>query len=101
MGYNMYTIELTQQAWDDLRWFRKHEQQEILECIGQQLRYEPLEETRNRKPMRENPLATWELRIRHFRILYDVDTVVRIVEIQRIGEKRGNLFFFRGRKEDV
>jgi mRNA-degrading endonuclease RelE of RelBE toxin-antitoxin system len=97
----MYDIELTPQAIDDLRWFRKHEQQEIVETINKQLRYEPVKQTRNRKPMRPNEIAEWELRIRHFRILYSVDTVVRIVEIQRIGEKRGNRFFFRGREEDV
>ncbi|WP_129672551.1 type II toxin-antitoxin system RelE/ParE family toxin [Candidatus Chloroploca sp. Khr17] len=97
----MYDIELTPQAIDDLRWFRKHEQQEIAETINQQLRYEPVTQARNRKPMRPNDIAEWELRVRHFRILYSVDTVVRIVEIQRIGEKRGNRFFFRGREEDV
>jgi len=39
------------------------------------------------------------LRIENFRVLYDVDQQVRIVEIQRIGEKQGNRFFFRGREE--
>lgn len=97
----MYDIELTPQATEDLQWFRKHEQQEIIETINQQLRYEPLTKTRNRKPLRANETADWELRIRHFRVLYSVDAVVRIVEIQRIGEKRGNRFFFRGRQEDL
>ena len=84
-----------------MRWFRKHEQQEILATIRVQLTYEPLVETRNRKPMRPNAIAEWELRIRHFRVLYTVDTAVRIVEIKQVGEKRGNRFFFRGREEDV
>jgi mRNA-degrading endonuclease RelE of RelBE toxin-antitoxin system len=97
----MYDIELTPQATDDLRWFQTHEQREILGTINQQLRYEPLTKTRNRKPMRANETADWELRIRHFRVLYSVEAIVRIVEIQRIGEKRGNRFFFRGRQEDV
>lgn len=97
----MYDIELTPQATEDLRWFRTHEQREIVETIQQQLRYEPLVQTRNRKPMRLNETADWELRIRHFRVLYTVDTMVRIIEIQRIGEKRGNRFFFRGRPEDI
>lgn len=97
----MYDIELTPLAMEDLRWFRKHEQQEIIENINQQLRYEPLTKTRNRKPMRANEIADWELRIRHFRVLYSVDSIVRIIDIQRIGEKRGNRFFFRGRQEDV
>jgi len=32
----------------------------------------PLVETRNRKPMRPNPLASWELRIEDVRVFYDV-----------------------------
>lgn len=51
--------------------------------------------------MRANEVADWELRVRHFRVLYLVDTVVRIVEIERIGEKRNNRFFFRGKPEDL
>ena len=97
----MYDIELTPRAIEDLRWFRKHEQQEIISNINQQLRHEPLTRTRNRKPLRPNSTATWELRAGSFRIFYNVDEVVRIVEIQRIGEKRGNRFFFRGREEDL
>ena len=49
--------------------------------------------------MQTNDLAKWELRIGEFRVLYNVDTQVRIVEIQRIGEKRGNTFFFQGGKK--
>jgi mRNA-degrading endonuclease RelE of RelBE toxin-antitoxin system len=97
----MYTIELTPRALADLRWFRKHEQQEILDTVRQQLRDEPTKKTRNRKPMAPNATAEWELRIRHFCVLYTVERVVRIVEIQRVGEKRGNRFFFRGRQEDL
>lgn len=56
---------------------------------------------RNRKRLRANPTADWELRLGDFRILYTVDMQVQIVEIQRAGEKRRNAFFFRGRKEDL
>lgn len=97
----MYDIEFTPRAIEDLRWFRKYEQQEIITNINQQLRYEPLRRTRNRKPLRPNSIATWELRAGPFRIFYNVETDVRIVEIQRIGEKRGSRFFFRGHGEDV
>ena len=97
----MYEIEFTPQAIEDFRWFRKHEQQELIETIQQQLQYEPLTQTRNRKLMYPNEIASWELRIRHFRVLYTVDVLVHIVEVQRIGAKRGNRFFFRGRPEAV
>jgi mRNA-degrading endonuclease RelE of RelBE toxin-antitoxin system len=97
----MYDIVYSDAAIEDLQWFRKHEQNGIIDEIEQQLRYEPLVETRNRKPMHPNETAEWELRIGDFRVLYDVETQVRIVEIQRIGEKRGSTFFFRRRKEGL
>jgi mRNA-degrading endonuclease RelE of RelBE toxin-antitoxin system len=97
----MYDIDYTQEALEDLQWFRKHEQNIIVDGIDQQLRNEPTSETRNRKRMQVNAYAEWELRIGDVRVLYNVDTQVRIVEIQRIGEKRGNTFFFRGRRTDI
>lgn len=97
----MYDIDYTEDAIEDLQWFRKHEQNMIVDGIDEQLRYEPTLETRNRKRMRQNDKADWELRIGDYRILYMVGVQVRIVEIQRIGEKRGNAFFFRGRKTDL
>lgn len=97
----MYDIDFTSDAIEDLQSLRKHEQNTVIDGIEQQLRYEPTTETRNRKRMRPNVIAEWELRIGDFRVLYNVDGQVRIVEVQRIGEKRGNAFFFRGRKTDL
>lgn len=97
----MYDIEYTPDALEDLQSFRKHEQNIIIDGIDAQLRYEPVIETRNRKRMRPNALAEWELRISDYRVLYTVEAQVQIIEIQRIGEKRGNTFFFRGRKTDL
>ncbi|MEQ9360052.1 type II toxin-antitoxin system RelE family toxin [Coleofasciculus chthonoplastes] len=97
----MYDVEYTPPAIQDLKYFPKHEQKEILENIDIQLSYEPTVETRNRKPMRPNSLAEWELRIGKFRVLYNVVEKVTIVEIQRIGEKQRNNFFFGGQKEEL
>jgi mRNA-degrading endonuclease RelE of RelBE toxin-antitoxin system len=97
----MYTIELTEAARMDLQWFRKNEQNIIVDAIRQRLQHEPTQMTRNRKRLRPNSTATWELRIGQYRVLYDVDSAVYIVAIQRIGEKRGNQFFFRDQQEDI
>ena len=97
----MYEIEYRPQALEDLKWFNKREQKIIVDGVEANLRYEPTTITRNRKPTRPNALGEWELRIEKFRVFYDVDVQVRIVEIQRIGEKRGSRFFFRGREEEV
>ncbi len=97
----MYQIEYTPQAIEDLKYFKKHEQQQILSEIPVQLRYEPSVETRNRKRTRPNSIAGWELRIAEFRVFYNVEEQVQIVEIKRIGEKEGNTFLFRGQQEDL
>lgn len=97
----MYTIEFSEASFLDLRSFPRHVQRIIVEAITARLRHEPARESRNQKRMRPNSLAGWELRLREYRVLYDVNEVVRIVMIQRIAEKRGNTFLFRGEQEDV
>ena len=56
-----------------------------LEVIERQLLHEPLVETRNRKPLRPNPVAPWELRIGSLQAFYEVvpgdPDVVRIVAV--------------------
>lgn len=45
-------------------------------------------ETRNRKPMRPNPVAPWELRIGKLRVYYDVaDIPESTVYIRAVGIK--------------
>ncbi|HEU5012857.1 MAG TPA: type II toxin-antitoxin system RelE/ParE family toxin [Roseiflexaceae bacterium] len=67
----------------------------LRETIEQQLTYEPLNETRNRKPL-QRPVefgATWEIRFgsnNRFRVFYDVDETERTVTILAIGVKEGN-----------
>ena len=96
----MYEIEFSDEAIGDLRWFRKHEQQVILDGIESQLRYEPIVETRNRKRRRPNRLSDWELRIGKYRVFYDIELVVRIVSIEAIGLKEGNSLRFRGEERE-
>jgi mRNA-degrading endonuclease RelE of RelBE toxin-antitoxin system len=50
----MYDIELTPEAREDLKSFRKFERKEIVNEIELQLSYKPAVETRNRKEMRPN-----------------------------------------------
>ncbi|MBI3538187.1 MAG: type II toxin-antitoxin system RelE/ParE family toxin [Chloroflexi bacterium] len=97
----MYEIEFTDEAEEDLRWFRKDNRQEILDNIETQLSYEPTVETRNRFRTRPNQTAEWELRIGKFRVFYDVDNVVRIVSIEAVGLKLGNRLFFRGKEREL
>ena len=48
-------------------------------------------ETKNRKPMRPNPVAPWELRIGPLRVYYDVDVEPdQLVKIRAVGIKERN-----------
>jgi mRNA-degrading endonuclease RelE of RelBE toxin-antitoxin system len=97
----MFEIEFTSEAEQDLKWFRKNEQNVILDAIEAQLRYEPTIETRNLKRLRPNQMAEWELRVGKFRIFYDVDNQMRIVSLEAIGLKIGSNMFFRGKERKL
>ena len=97
----MYEIEYTPEARDDLKSFRKFEQKSILDEIDAQLQYEPNVETRNRKRLRPNEVAEWELRIDRFRVFYDVHDAMKIVKIEAIGYKRGNKLLVRGQEYNL
>jgi mRNA-degrading endonuclease RelE of RelBE toxin-antitoxin system len=94
--HEMYDIEFTQVAIDDLRFLKRHEQQQEIAGIESQLLYEPVAETRNRKRLRPNNVSEWELRLGKFRIFYDVELAVRIVKTEAVGYKEGSQFFIRG-----
>jgi mRNA-degrading endonuclease RelE of RelBE toxin-antitoxin system len=59
--------------------------------VDKQLIHQPNVETRNRKPMRPNPLAPWELRIGNLRVYYDVEEDPEpVVYIRAVGVKERN-----------
>ena len=97
----MYEIEFTPEAIEDLKSFRKFEQQTIISGIDTQLKYEPTVETRNRFQMRPNDVAEWELRLGKYRVFYNVENDVQIVSIEVIGFKRANQLFVRGKRRDL
>lgn len=58
-----YQVRFADDVKDHLRALTVPERSAALEAIERQLPYEPLVETRNRKPLRPNPIAPWELRV--------------------------------------
>ena len=96
----MFQIEFTPEALSDLQLFRVYEQRQIIEAIETQLSYQPTQPTRNRKQLRPNNLAEWELRIDNIRIFYDVDTR-SLVKIEAIGYKEGNTLFIHGEEYEL
>lgn len=97
----MYEIEFTDKALADLRWFRRDEQNTILDGIEANLRYEPTVETRNRAPLRPNQTAEWKLRLGNFRVYYDVDAAAQFVSVVAVGLKVRNLVLFRGSAREL
>jgi mRNA-degrading endonuclease RelE of RelBE toxin-antitoxin system len=95
----MFRIELTPEAADDLESMRTFDARRVVAAIESQLTHEPTRETRNRKRLRPNELAEWELRVDVFRVFYDVlDEVVKIVAI---GLKQGNELFIHGERYEL
>jgi len=97
----MYEIEFSDDALQDLESLKKNEQNEVLDEIDASLRYEPAVETRNRKRLRPNQTAEWELRIGQFRVFYDVYEAVKIVSIEAVGLKVGSFLHFRGKEKPL
>jgi mRNA-degrading endonuclease RelE of RelBE toxin-antitoxin system len=97
----MFDIEFTSEAIDDLRSLRKFDQQQVLNAIESQLRHQPDHITRNRKRLRPNALAEWELRVDRFRIFYDIDASKQSVKVEAVGFKQGNTLFIHGEEFEL
>lgn len=90
-----YEIRFTSSARQHLRAFAAGERAAIIAAVENQLSHEPLVETRNRKRLRPNPIAPWELRVANMRVFYDVDEP-GVVTVLAIAEKRGNRLYIEG-----
>src|SRR5262249_42110705 len=97
-----YRIDYSPESEEHLRVLKARQRSMVFDGVDEQLGYQPAVETRNRKPMRPNPLAPWELRIGDLRVYYDVQSepepkvLVRAVGIKerdrvRIGKKEFEL----------
>jgi mRNA-degrading endonuclease RelE of RelBE toxin-antitoxin system len=86
-----YRIEYSPDAEDHLRGLTARQQRIVLDTVDQQLMHQPTIETRNRKPMRPNPIAPWELRLGNLRVYYDVEEDPEpVVYIRAVGLKERN-----------
>jgi mRNA-degrading endonuclease RelE of RelBE toxin-antitoxin system len=86
-----YRIEYSPEAEEHLRFLTTRQRVTVLDGVDEQLTYQPTVESRNRKPMRPNPLAPWELRIGKLRVYYDVEEEPEpLVSIRAVGIKDRN-----------
>ncbi len=96
-----HVVEFTDGAKADLGSYRAMERKMVLSSIREQLMNEPDLESRNRKKLRDNPLARWEMRAGKHRIFYEVDAAAQTVVIIAVGHKEHNTLFIRGRRFEL
>lgn len=92
-----YTIDITDEAEEDLQYYRAFERQRIVKDIEVQLTYEPDKETNSRKNLRPNPIAAWELKLGKYRVFYEVEPADSLVSIVSVGHKEHNVLSIRGK----
>ncbi len=95
-----YKIEFAESVEAHLRALTARDRATIMEAIERQLSNEPLKETRNRKPLRPNPIAPWELRVGQLRVFYEVEGSgeAGVVRILAVGRKRRNILTIGGKE---
>jgi len=95
----VYGLEFAESVKGQLRGLTAHQRAAVFDGIERQLTHEPLSETRNRKPLRPNPVAPWELRLGDLRVFYEVApdqaTTIRILAV---GVKSGNTLRIGGQE---
>ncbi len=94
-----YDVEFAECVTGHLRTLASAERGRVLDAIARQLVHEPLLETRNRKPLRPNPIAPWELRVGSMRVFYEVASdATNTVRVLAVGKKNRSVLLI-GRKE--
>ena len=96
-----YQIEVTEDAKADLYYYTAFERKIFTEEIKVQLTHQPLIETKNKKELRDNPIASWELRSGKYRIFYEVDKTSRKVTILAVGHKEHNMLLIKGKEVKI
>ena len=93
-----YEVELAPAAMRHLKGLPARQRAIALDGIQRHLVHEPTVLTRNRKPMRANPLAPWELRLGALRVYYDVVESPRPrVLVRAVGIKTRNVIRIGGK----
>jgi mRNA-degrading endonuclease RelE of RelBE toxin-antitoxin system len=106
-----YQIEFAESVRGQLAALAANERALLLEAIEERLTHEPLVETRNRKLLRPNPVAPWELRVEDLRVFYEVEEVEQseseqpdvagVVYVLAVGKKEGNVLWIGGKRVEL
>lgn len=94
-----YRVRFAESAEEHFAQLTARQRSIVLDAVKIQLRYEPLRETQQRKQLRPNPLAPWELRLGTIRVFYEADSEqADLVNVLAIGIKRGNRLIVAGKE---
>ena len=92
-----YQVEFAESVKAHLETLTASQRATVLAAVETQLTDQPLTETRNRKPLRPNPVAPWELRVGRMRVFYDVSEVPpQTVRVLAVGVKDRNVLRIGG-----
>lgn len=69
-----YEIEFAASVRVQLQVLPAKQRAAVLDAVTRHLVLEPLLETRNRKLLRPNPIAPWELRVGQLRVFYELSS---------------------------
>jgi mRNA-degrading endonuclease RelE of RelBE toxin-antitoxin system len=84
-------IEYAPATISHLKALTARQQSIVLAGAARYLSVDPNVETRNRKPMRPNPVAAWELRLGNLRVYFDVVIEPEpVVVVLAVGVKQRN-----------
>ena len=97
---SVYRIEYSPEAEDHLALLTARQSTMVLDAVVRQLSHEPTKETRNRKPLRPNPVAAFKLRIGDVRVYYDVEDLppARLVIVKAVAIKDRDRVLIGGRE---
>lgn len=92
-----YRVDFAASAREQIRALSARQRATLFDVIERQLQHEPMVETRNRKPLRPNPIAPWELRVGELRIFYEIAAEEPDrVRVLAVGIKEGSIVRIAG-----
>jgi mRNA-degrading endonuclease RelE of RelBE toxin-antitoxin system len=93
-----YRISITEVAALQLRAVAARDRRIVESAISARLTEQPATPTRSIRRLRSNPFAEFELRVQHFRVLYNVESETEDVVVLLIGVKTGNRLIVGGKE---
>jgi mRNA-degrading endonuclease RelE of RelBE toxin-antitoxin system len=94
-----YRIEYSPDTDEHLQALTGRQRSIVFNAVDKQLAHQPSVETRNRRPMRPNPVAPWELRVGNLRVYYDIaQEPEKLVTVLAVGIKNRNRVLIGGKE---